>query len=36
VHDTIVGLCRVSCYAEWVLGSPVAAGVGAEKLGIIR
>jgi hypothetical protein len=26
--DEVIGLCRVSCYAEWWLGSPVVAGVG--------
>ena len=26
-HDEVVGLCRVSCYAEKSLGSRVVAGV---------
>jgi len=35
-RQQIIGLCRVSCYAEDASGSPVVAGVGGEKLGIIR
>jgi hypothetical protein len=32
----VVGLCRVRGYAEWVVGSPVVAGVRPGMLGIIR